>query len=177
MGSQSPLKSAGKDRWTILVLTYSRIFSEKRGSKSWKNQFLNLVMNLDRKDFKVSFCSRTFLLKLLIKLNGMMRDAYARCTLEMYDCNAGTMQWRNVLYAIEMVLITRCICHDADPILHTLWCNDDDALDGCMYEMHKHDAHMGKLMMHTVQCTYRTHFPRLKLVNPIHLSKGQRLGH
>ena len=146
MWTQSPSKSAGKDRWTILVLTYSRIFSEKRGSKSWKNQFLNLVVNLDRKDIKVSFCSRTFLLKLLIKLNGMMRDAYARwpwewCILEMYDCNAGAMQWRNVLYAIEMVLMTRCNCHDADSILHTLWCNDDDALDGCMYEIHEHDAH------------------------------------
>ena len=163
MRTQSPPKSAEKDRWTILVPTYSRIFAEKRGSKSWKNQFLNLVVNLDRKDIKVSFCSRTFFLKLLIKLNSMMRDAYARwpwewCILEMYDCNASAMQWWNVLYTIEMVLMTRCNCYDTDPILHTLWCNDDDALDGCMYEIHKHDAHMDKLMMHIVQCAYRTYF-------------------
>jgi len=74
MGSQSPSKLTEKDRWTILV----EDFTEKRGSKSRKNQFLNLVVNLDRKDIKVSFCSKTFLLKLLIKLNSMIRDAYAR---------------------------------------------------------------------------------------------------
>ena len=96
----------------------------------------------------------------------------------MYECNAGAMQWQNVLYAIEMVLMTWCNCHDADPILHTLWCNDDDALDGCMYEIHKHDAHMDKLMMHIVQCAYRTYFfPRLNLISPIPLSKDQKLGH
>ena len=78
MRSQSPSKSAGKDRWIILVLTYSRIFVKKRGPKFWENQGLNLVVNLDRKDIKVSFCSRTFLLKLLIRLNSMMQDAYAR---------------------------------------------------------------------------------------------------
>jgi len=78
MRSQSPSKSAGKDWWIILVLTYSRIFVKKRGPKLWENQGLNLVVNLDRKDIKVSFCSRTFLLKLLIKLNNMMRDAYAQ---------------------------------------------------------------------------------------------------
>ena len=78
MRSQSPSKSAGKDRWIILVLTYSRIFVKKRGPKFLENQGLNLVVNLDRKDIKVSFCSRTFFLKLLIKLNIMMRDAYAR---------------------------------------------------------------------------------------------------
>ena len=72
MRSQSPSKSAGKDRWINLVLTYSRIFVKKRGPKFWENQGLNLVVNLDRKDIKVSFCSRTFLLKLLIKLNNMM---------------------------------------------------------------------------------------------------------
>ena len=78
MWTQSPLKSGEMDRWTIIVLTYSRIFVKKRGPKFRKNQCLNLVVNLDRKDIKVSFCSRTFLLKLLIKLNSMMRDAYAR---------------------------------------------------------------------------------------------------
>ena len=78
MRSQSPSKLVEKDWWTILVLTYSRIFVKKRGPKFWENQGLNLVVNLDRKDIKVSFCSRTFLLKLLIKLNIMMRDAYAR---------------------------------------------------------------------------------------------------
>ena len=77
MRSQSPSKSAGKDRWINLVLTYSRIFVKKRGPKFWENQGLNLVVNLDRKEIRVSFCSRTFLLKLLIKLNSMMRDAYA----------------------------------------------------------------------------------------------------
>ena len=78
MRSQSPSKSAGKDRWIILVITYSRIFVKKRGPKFWENQGLNLVVNLDRIDIKGSFCSRTFLLKLLIKLNNMMRDAYAQ---------------------------------------------------------------------------------------------------
>ena len=76
MRSQSPSKSAGKDRWTIIVLTYSRIFVKKRGPKFWKNQWLNLVVNLDRKDIKVSFCSRTFLLKLFIISICMMQDAY-----------------------------------------------------------------------------------------------------
>ena len=78
MRSQSPSKSVGKDWWTILVLTYSRIFVKKRVPKFWESQGFNLVVNLDRKDIKVSFCSRTFFLKLLIKLNIMMRDAYAR---------------------------------------------------------------------------------------------------
>ena len=38
----------------MLVLAYGRIL-QKRGSKSWKNQILILVVNLDRKDIKVSF--------------------------------------------------------------------------------------------------------------------------
>ena len=37
----------------------------------------------------------------------------------------------------EMVHMTRCICHDAGPMMHTPWCKNDDALDVCMYEMHK----------------------------------------
>jgi len=37
----------------------------------------------------------------------------------------------------EMVHMTRCICHDAVPMMHTPWCKNDDALDVCMYEMHK----------------------------------------
>ena len=78
MRSQSPSKSAEKDWGIVLVITYSRIFVKKRGPKFWENQGLNLVVNLDRKDIKVSFCSRTFLLKLLIKINNMMRDTYAR---------------------------------------------------------------------------------------------------
>ena len=49
MRSQSPSKSAGKDRWIILVLTYSRIFVKKRGPKFWENQGLNLVVNLIEK--------------------------------------------------------------------------------------------------------------------------------
>ena len=112
-------------------------FAEKRGVKSWKNQMFNLVVNLDRKDIKVSFCSKTFLLKLLIILNGMMRDAYARwpwewCTLEMYDCNASAIQWWNFSHANEMVNMTWCNCHDAGPMMQTLWCNDDNVLDVCM---------------------------------------------
>ena len=55
MRSQSPSKSAGKDRWINLVLTYNRIFVKKRGPKFWENQGLNLVVNLDRKDIKVNF--------------------------------------------------------------------------------------------------------------------------
>jgi len=58
--------------------------------------------------------------------------------------------------------MTQCNCHDADSILHALRCNEDDAVDGCMYEMHKHDAHMDKLMMHVAHCAYRTHFPATK---------------
>jgi len=61
MRLQSPSKSAGKDRWIILVLTYSRIFVKKRGPKFWKNQGLNLVVILDRKDIKVSFLLKDIL--------------------------------------------------------------------------------------------------------------------
>jgi len=54
MWIQSPSKSAKKGRLIMLVLAYGRIL-QKRGSKSWKNQILILVVNLDRKDIQVSF--------------------------------------------------------------------------------------------------------------------------
>ena len=66
-----------------------------------------------------------------------------------------------IFYANEMVNMTWCNCHDAGPMMQASWRNDD-ALDVCMYEIHKHDAHMDKLMMHIVQCAYRTHFPVIK---------------
>ena len=54
MWAQSLSKSAEKTRLIMLVLAYGRIL-QKRGSKSWKNQILILVVNLDRKDIKMSF--------------------------------------------------------------------------------------------------------------------------
>jgi len=54
MWIQSPSKSAEKGRLIMLVLAYGRIL-QKRGSKSWKNQILILVVNLDRKDIMVNF--------------------------------------------------------------------------------------------------------------------------
>ena len=65
MRSQSPSKSAGKDRWINLVLTYSRIFVKKRGPKFWKNQGLNLVVNLDRQDIKGEFLLKDILAKIV----------------------------------------------------------------------------------------------------------------
>ena len=50
----------------------------------------------------------------------------------------------------EMVHMTRCNCHNAGSMMHTPCCKDDNALDVCMYEMHKHDAHMHELMMHMI---------------------------
>ena len=54
MWIQLPSKSAEKGRLIMLVLAYGRIL-QKRGSKSWKNQILILVVNLDRKNIMANF--------------------------------------------------------------------------------------------------------------------------
>ena len=145
MRSQSPSKSAGKDRWTFIVLTYSRIFVKKRGPKFWKNQCLNLVVNLDRKDIKGSFCSRTFLLKLLITLNGMMRDAYVRRPWDdapskrmiamLVQCNDkmfyAPLKWCLWPDAIATMLTQFCIHYDA-----TMMMLLTDACMRCICMMH-----------------------------------------
>ena len=72
-----------------LVLVHSRIlqsrevlnFSNKTSINqvaSWEGsnfEILNLVENLDRKDIKVSVCSRIFLLNIIYYLSYMMQDA------------------------------------------------------------------------------------------------------
>ena len=159
------------------------LHSLQQESKFWKNQCLNLVVNLDRKDIKVSFCSRTFLLKLLIKLNNMMRDACAQwpwewCTLETYDCNASAIQWWNFSHANEMVNMTWCNCHDADSLfcIHygaTMLMLLTDACMRCISMMHIWISWWcTPCNAHTVPI-----FPRLKFVSPIHLSKDQKLWH
>ena len=64
MYTQSPSKSAVQDQLTIPVLAHSRIlqrrevlsFSTNMNQGDFlKNQILNLVVNLDRKEIKVSF--------------------------------------------------------------------------------------------------------------------------
>jgi len=68
----------------------------------------------------------------------------------MYDCNDGATQGLSVPCMSEMMHMTHCNCHDAGPMMHTPRCKNDNALDVCMYEMHKHDAHMHELMMHMI---------------------------
>ena len=46
----------------------------------------------------------------------------------MYDWNDGATRGWSVPCTNEMVHMTRCICHDAGPMMHTPWCKNDDAL-------------------------------------------------
>ena len=92
------------------------------------------------------------------KLDDHENDAPSRCMIAML------VQLNDKMFyaPLKWCLWDDAIAMMLTQFLHTLWCNDADALDGCMYEMHKHDAHMDKLMMHNVQCAYRTHFPATK---------------
>ena len=89
-------------------------------------------------------------------------DASSRCMIAMLvQCN-DKMFYVQLKWCLLHDAIAMMLTQFADPILHTLCCNDNDALDGCMYEMDKHDTHMDELMMHIVQCAYRTYFPATK---------------
>ena len=97
------------------------------------------------------------------------KDVSSRCMIAML------VQCNDKMFYTQMKWY---LWHDTIATMLTQICKDDDALDGCMYKMHKHDAHKDELMMHTVQCAYHTHFfPRLKLVSLVPLSKDQKLGH
>jgi len=52
------------------------------------------------------------------------------------QCHDGMFHAQN-----EMVHMTQCTYHDADSMMHTPLCKDDNALTVCMYDMHMHDAH------------------------------------
>jgi len=57
-------------------------------------------------------------------------NSVGRCSITMimmHSWDVWLQCWYNKMMD-EMVHMTWCICHDADPMMHTPWCKDDDAL-------------------------------------------------
>jgi len=112
--------------------------SSEENTKEWcRRRFWNI---LDQ-DFIIWLSWRMLVVKhiYLCQCNQGIMTKYSnsvgRCSITMIMMHSWDV-WLQCRYN-KMVCITWCICHDADSMMHTPWCKDDDALVLCMYEVHK----------------------------------------
>ena len=107
--------------------------SSEENTKEWcRRRFWNILAQ----DFIIWLSWRMLVVKhiYLCQCNQGIMTKYSnsvgRCSITMimmHSWDVWLQCWYNKMMD-EMVHMTRCNCHDADPMMHTPWCKDDNAL-------------------------------------------------